>query len=72
MRDTDTDQPAYLADVDAAAQEIGVLAFRLAQVVQLAEISDGMTAGPLREEIRQIAGAVRTRVSIQRAIEATS
>lgn len=60
-------QRPYLADHTAACEEIGALSWLLAEVVALAEDADGMTAGPLREQLRRIAGMARDKVSVQRA-----
>ncbi|MGH3939741.1 MAG: hypothetical protein ACRDTG_14155 [Pseudonocardiaceae bacterium] len=66
-----TSEPAYLTDLHAAHSEIGALASWLTVLIRLAQDADGMTAGPLREEIRRIAGQVRDRESIRRAGEVT-
>lgn len=58
--------------LDAARGEIGALSYWLAEIVRLAQDADGMTAGPLREEIRRIAEQVQDRDSVRRAIEVTS
>lgn len=58
--------------LDVARSEIGALSYWLGQVVRLAEDAEGMTAGPLREEIGRIAEQVRGRDSVRWAIEVSS
>lgn len=67
----DPEPRAYLADHDAALQEIGALAYWLVVVIELADDADGMTAGPLREELRRVAEHVRGRESVRRAEQVT-
>jgi hypothetical protein len=52
-------RPAYLADLGAAAEEIGRLRWALRQVIALAEDAPGLTDAQLRERLLALADQTR-------------
>jgi hypothetical protein len=53
-------RPAYLADLGAAAEEIGRLRWALRQVIALAEDAPGLTDAQLRERLLALADQTRS------------
>ena len=64
---TGGDSLSYLTDHAEACGEIGALSWLLAEVMQLADDADGMTAARLRVEVQRIAGMARGKPSVSRA-----
>ncbi|MGH3991046.1 MAG: hypothetical protein ACRDSN_01120 [Pseudonocardiaceae bacterium] len=58
-------EPAYVSDHAAAREEIGALAWLLAEVVRVADDADGMSADQMRAEIRRVADTARGKASVQ-------
>ena len=57
--DPTSPRPAYLADLGAAAEEIGRLRWSLRQVIALAEDAPGLTDAQLRERLLALADQTR-------------
>jgi hypothetical protein len=55
LSDPSSPRPAYLADLGAAAEEIGRLRWALRQVIALADDAPGLTDAQLRQRLLTLA-----------------